>query len=187
MTLSDYHQKFIQQSDSTIDNKVRVKKEELKAIFREAVPTIASSPIRVAVLGCGDKRFVQKHRELFTELLGGPVNLTTFDITIDHLAGEAGVIEHDCTLPLPSGPYDITYAHVLLKFIALPQQMGVILNSYNVLAKGGVAIHVLDREDYSGHDPVVPLEKYKSQLGAGGVSVKEIPVAFGIALVLNKL
>lgn len=186
MSLSEYHQKFAQQSDNIIDDKLCVKKEELESIFKVMAPAFVVHPIRVAVLGCGDKRFVQKHREIFSELLGGPVALTTFDITIDHLVGESGVIEHDCTVPLPGGPFDIAYAHVLLKFIEPTKQMNVIRNSYNALAAGGIAIHVLDAGDYTGQQPVVLLEKYKSQLVAEGVSFKEIPVAFGLALVLCK-
>lgn len=186
MAISEYHQKFAQQADSIIDNKVRVKKEELEAVFRTVAPTYTSAPIRVAVLGCGDKRFVQKHRELFEDLLKASVSLTTLDITIEHLAGEGGVIKHDCTLPLPSGPYNITYAHVLLKFIDPAKQMDVIQNSYNALADGGIAIHVLDTEEYTGSAPIVPLEIYKSQLEMQHISFKEIPIAFGIALVLYK-
>lgn len=186
MELSEYHQKFAGQSDAEIDKKIAAKKDELVAVFNAVPAVFESDSIRVAVLGCGDKRFVRKHKELFTEVLGVPVNLTTFDITINHLAGEAGVIEHDCTLSLPGGPYDIIYAHVLLKFIDPAKQMDVIQNSYDALAAGGMAIHVLDAEDYSGHAPKVPLEIYESQLVTEGISFKEIPVAFGIALVLCK-
>ncbi len=186
MSLSEYHQKFAQQSDDTIADKIRVKKEELEAIFKVVAPAFVAHPIRIAVLGCGDRRFVQKHREIFSELLSGPVALTTFDITIDHLAGENGVVEHDCAVPLPGGSFDITYAHVLLKFIEPAKQMNVIQNSYDALADGGVAIHVLDTGDCTGDAPKVPLETYKQKLLAKGIAFKEVSIAFGIALVLYK-
>lgn len=186
MELSTYHQKFAAQPDTEIDKKVSAKRAELEAIFGALPSTFNHEPIKIAVLGCGDKRFVQKHRELFFSILQKPIELTTFDITTDYLQGENGVTLHDCTLPLPNGPYDITYAHVLLKFIEPTKQMDVLHNSYHALREHGLAIHILDTQDYEGDHPLVDLAAYKTLLRDKNIAFKEIPVHYGLALVLYK-
>lgn len=186
MKLSEYHQKFAGQPDAEIDKKVAAKRDELVAVFKAAPTVFENHSIRVAVLGCGDKRFVKKHKELFEAVLHKPIMLTTFDITTDHLVGEDGVVQHDCTVPLPGGPYDIAYAHVLLKFIDQSKQLEVLRNSYAALSEHGLAIHVLDAEDYRGEHPVVQLDQYKQQLTDESISFTEVPVQYGIALVLTK-
>lgn len=150
MTLSTYHQKYSEKSDEELAKRAEVKNEELAQIFAATPLLSKNNPLRVAVMGCGDKRFVQFHKKYFAERLGKTIELTTFDISIEHLSGEENVIQHDCTLPLPNTPYDITYAHVLLKFIPIEKQWAVLKNSYDALCAGGIAIHVLDTEDYSG-------------------------------------
>jgi len=119
------------------------------------------------------------------------VEVTTFDITIDHLAGEPNVFQHDCTLPLPNPPYDITFAHVLLKFIETEKQLDLLKNSFDALKSGGVAIHVFDEEEVKATNPklphdlwAVPLEKWKQKLTELGIEYKEIPLKYGPALVL---
>ncbi len=90
-------------------------------------------------MGCGDKRFIDGHRQYSREYLGDPPHVTTLDISIEHLEGGSDVIQHDITQPLPNGPYDITYAHVVLKFIEQSRQWAVIDNSYKALKAGGIA------------------------------------------------
>ncbi len=193
MPLSNYHQSYADQSTDRIDHKLEVKKQELAKIFQEIAPTLTSAPLRIAILGCGDKRFVSGHKRIFEELLHTTVDLTTFDISTDHLAGEAGVIKHDCTLPLPLAPFDITYAHVLLKFIPPENQFALIKNSFDALNKGGTAIHVLDKAEIDNPEVhvdgdlwSVPLSAYKQQLSSGGIEFKEIPLEYGVAIVLVK-
>lgn len=185
MELSTYHQKFAAQPDAEIDKKIAAKRSELEAVFSTLSPTFEQAPLKVAVLGCGDKRFVEKHRELFSSLLQKPIELTTFDIAIDHLEGAEGVIRHDCTLPLPNGPYDITYAHVLLKFIEPTKQVDVLYNSYQALHEHGLAIHILDTQDYAEKHPLVDLAAHKTLLRAKNIAFTEIPVHYGLALVLH--
>lgn len=184
MALSDYHQKYSNKSDEEIAVRASVKKMELKQIFSSVHLKTDSEKLKIAVMGCGDKRFVKYHREYFAEILGKPVELTTFDITIDHLAGEDGIVQHDCTEPLPNPQYDITFAHALLKFITIEKQWDVIINSYNALKPGGLAIHVLDEEDYSGEDLgaglfSVPLEQWAERLRNNDISFTEIPLKTG--------
>ena len=193
MSLSVYHQKYLDQSEEEIQHKADAKEQELLAIFQEISLNTDSDPLRVAVLGCGDKRLVAHHKKVFENVLRKAVEITTFDITIDHLAGENNVFQHDCTLALPNPPYDITYAHVLLKFIEPTKQLALLENSYNALKSGGVAIHVFDQEEIdSGEEQLagglwaVPLLQWKEKLNNLGIAYKEVSLKYGPALLLMK-
>lgn len=133
MPLSVYHQKYAQQNDKEIQHKADAKEQELRTIFDQITWQPISNPVKIAVLGCGDKRFITYHQEIFEQVIKKSVQVTTFDITLEHLTGESNIIQHDCTLPLLHAPYDITYAHVLLKFIEPKKQFDVIINSYEAL------------------------------------------------------
>ncbi len=193
MTLSAYHQKYANQSDEELERRVKVKEEELRTIFEKVKLQTDGETVRVAVLGCGDKRFVKAHKKLFEQFTKKSVELTTFDITIEHLQGEENVIQHDCTLPLLNPPYDITFAHVLLKFIETDKQLGVIKNSYNSLKPGGFAIHIMDNEEIETKEKIlpsgqyaVPLQRWKELLNQEGITFSEIPLKYGIAIVVIK-
>ena len=191
MTLSTYHQKYVDQSDEEIQRKADAKEQELASIFQEVSLNADSDLARLAVLGCGDKRLTAHHKRIFENVLKRNVEVTTFDISIDHLAGESNVFQHDCTLPLPNPPYDITYAHVLLKFLEAEKQFDLLKNSFDALKPGGIAIHVFDEEEVKAISPklpdglwAVPLEKWKQKLTELGIEYKEIPLKYGPALVL---
>lgn len=191
--MDKYHQKFAEQSDAEIQNKLNAKKDELLAIFKQIPFSSGKQTLSLAVLGCGDKRFVKGHKKIFEEVLGKEVEVTTFDITIEHLKGEERIVEHDCTLPIPKGHFTFTYAHVLLKFIPAEKQWDLIKNSYDALEGGGMAIHVLDKKDYESSGEklpdgyfAVPLERWTEKLKEMGIRYHEIPVKYGLALVLLK-
>lgn len=191
MELSKYHQKYADQSAEEIQRKVEAKKEELIAIFQAIKLQTDSNPVRLAVLGCGDGRFVAHHKIIFEAVLNRSVEVVTFDITIDHLVGESNIFQHDCTLPLPNQPYDITYAHVLLKFIETSKQFDLMRNSYDALKIGGMAIHCFDTEEITASETqlangqwAVPLDQYKKRFIELDIEYKEIPIKYGIALVL---
>ncbi|MEI7749852.1 MAG: hypothetical protein WCJ25_02510 [Candidatus Moraniibacteriota bacterium] len=193
MTLSPYHQKYAGYPDEEIWIRADVKESELKMIFEYAPLKTESAVVKVAVMGSGDRRFVQHHERIFTELLGKRVEVTTFNITTEHLEGEDRAILHDCTKSLPGMPYDITYSHVLLKFIETEKQWDVIMNSYAALSEGGLAIHVFDSSDYETEEKLqsdgyfsVPLVQYENRLKALGIEFVEVPVRYGKALVLKK-
>ncbi|OQB17851.1 MAG: hypothetical protein BWY14_01126 [Parcubacteria group bacterium ADurb.Bin192] len=191
MTLSTYHQKYVDQSDEEIQRKADAKEQELTSIFQEVSLNTDSDPVKLAVLGCGDKRLVAHHKRIFENVLKRNVEVTTFDISIDHLTGESNVFQHDCTLPIPNPPYDITFAHVLLKFIETEKQFDLLKNSFDALKSGGVAIHVFDEEEINATSPklpddlwAVPLEKWKKKLTELNIEYREIPLKYGPALVL---
>ena len=47
---------------------------------------------------------------------------------------------------MPGTPYDITYSSILLKFIKTEKQIDLLVNSYEALKKGGIAIHLVGSE-----------------------------------------
>lgn len=181
MVLSPYHQKYGQRSDEELQRRADVKEQELKKVFEATKYKPAFEPVRVAILGCADRRFVHHHKRIFLKLLRKPVELTTFDITIEHLQDEEGVVQHDCTLPLPNPPYDITFGHVLLKFIETEKQWDILKNSCDSLRSPGLAIHVFDEEDVTitslrlpdGYFSV-PLERWKKKLAENGIKFFEL-------------
>lgn len=188
-----YHRKYANQSDKEINNRLKEKKNEITEILGNVTFQSEDPLIKLAVLGCGDKRFIKGHKRIFEEVFNKTVEVTTFDITTQHLQGEGKVIEHDCTQPLPVTPYTITYAHVLLKFIEISKQWDLIINSYEALGAGGMAIHILDKADYESKDNkqqegyfTVPLQRWIEKLDEHKIQHKEVPVQYGIALVLLK-
>jgi hypothetical protein len=193
MSLSKYHQKYADLPDEELEKRARVKEEELQNIFSVIPFPKTGTPVRVGVMGCGDKRFVQYHQEIFSRLFVKPAAITTFDISTEHLTGADNVYLHDVTLPLPSGPFDVTYAHVLLKFIETEKQWDVIQNSFDALANGGITIHVFDHEEVETADVLlsngqyaVPLERWKTQLQERGIENHTVPLQYGCALILKK-
>lgn len=183
--LSEYHEKYRTKPDEELARRIDEKEKELILIKEAIHPEFRSSTIEIAVMGCGDGRFVQGHREIFSKVFDKPVMIHTYDITIDHLVGEDNVFQHNCTEPLPYGPYDITFAHVLLRFIPKDSQWKLVQNSYNALKPGGVAIHVLDPEDYESTE-LADLPMLEKQLADAKIQVQKVSLAIGMALVLLK-
>jgi SAM-dependent methyltransferase len=193
MGLSDYHIKYASLPDEEIENRAKYKKEELLALCNELKLETNSQSCDVAVMGCGDKRLIAKHQEIFSEFCGRPVKIITFDVTIDHLSGANNVIQHDCIDPLPGGPYDIVYGHVLLRFIHPDHQWGVIKNTYDVLKPGGLSIQILDFLDFTTESKrlpnglySVPLRKYEEQMDAEGMTFIEVTAKKGLVLAIRK-
>ena len=191
MTLSQYHQKYADKTDEEITKRANVKEQEIASILKKVPLRSNKGPLKLAVLGCGDKRFIAHHKKIFEHLLQKKVEITTFDITTEHLDGEEKIIRHDCTSPLPYAPYDITYGHVLLKFIERKKQFAVLKNSFDALKSHGIAIHILDKEDYETTTPKlsdglwsVPLKRWEKKLKKIHIEYKKIPIKYGLALVL---
>ncbi len=154
MSLSKYHRNYQNRSDEQIKRRMAVKRIEFQHIFKRLDWKPTSDPVRVAIFGCGDRRFVSGHRSLLSELLDSTIELKTFDITTEHLAGEQVIIEHDLTQPLPSGPFDLIVAHVLLKFIDQAKQVSVLVNAHEALVEGGVAVFVQGKQELEFEDRV---------------------------------
>ncbi|HWQ99895.1 MAG TPA: class I SAM-dependent methyltransferase [Candidatus Methylomirabilis sp.] len=182
---SAYHEDYAKKTDADITHRVHVKELQLRQLFMTlGTPQFLSPTVRVAVLGCADKRYVSLHERMFSSLLQKPVALTTFDITVEHLAGEKGVVQHDATLPLPGGPFDVTYSDILMRFIEPAKQIAALKESYDALVPGGLAIHLFGVEDYDpppGYVPVpgtfrVDLNLLQFELTKMNIQFMEMPV-----------
>jgi len=187
--LSEYHQQYLAKSDAEIASRVQAKEiglRQLIATLGGAQPT--APEIRVAVLGCADKRLIERHRRIFSAIYGKPVKLTTMDVTIEHLRDAADIVQHDATEPLPGGPYDIVYADVLVRFVEPAKQFSVLKNSFDALAPGGMAIHIFASEDFDpppGYQPLpgthnVDLNALQLELTKAGIGYLEVPLRFDL-------
>ncbi|MBU0648447.1 hypothetical protein KJ855_04690 [Patescibacteria group bacterium] len=179
--------------DQEIAKKAEVMKDELGKVLYDWQTGFGQTPVRVAVLGCGDIRMMDWHRKIFGELLGQNIKIFTFDIDIDHLEGEENVLKHDCREPLPKAPFDIVYSHVLLKFLRPEDQWKVIWNSYEAIKPQGRAIHVLDKDDYTDTGEVgdkdnylVLLDEWLERLYDSKIKYDEVDIDHGLALVIYK-
>lgn len=181
MAIFDYHKKHINRSDEETNRRIFVKELELKKILSETGYKPGFDTVRIAILGCADKRFVKQHKLIFEKVLQKPVELITFDISIEHLEGEENVIQHDITTLIPNAPFDITFGHIVLKFIEIEKQWDVIKNAYNVLRSPGLGIFVFDVEDVTTENPIqadgyfsVPIETYKQKLTEENIKFKDL-------------
>lgn len=184
MALSDYHQKYLSRTKDEIVEMIAVKERMLRAAIDGSHYAPTSSPVKVAVIGCASPDFIPAHKKIFEDILGVPISLTTFDISIEHLQGGENVIQHDCTEPLPGVPYDITYSDILLKFIETDKQWNVLENSVSALRKGGIAIHFIGNEEGNAIDVKlgyndVPFSRWREELKRREVAFHELSVETG--------
>lgn len=176
MALSAYHQSYAKKSDDELASRVRFKEQDVAEALKVSAYVPEYEPVRVAILGCADKRYVKLHKEIFGKLLDKRIDLTTLDITTEHLRGEDGVRQHDVTRPFPGGPYDIAFAHILLKFIETEKQWAVIKNACDALRSPGLAIFVFNEKEIAASGLkmpdgffTVPLDRWRRQLGDAGI------------------
>jgi hypothetical protein len=174
------HKKYADRSDSDLQNRAQAKEQEFDYILKYFEFPRWELP-RVIVLGCPDKRMIPQYLTMFESRLNARVNLTVIDKVVDHLPKE-GVMRHDATLPFPNTPYDLVYAHVLLKFISKDGQWAVLENAYDALSVNGVALFILDKEDYETSTELqrdgwnsVPIETWKEKMAEKGMQFSIVP------------
>lgn len=148
--LKKYFKEYANRPQSWVDERERVKKYIVQRIFEITEFMPVSGRVKIAVLGASDKRYIEVHRKIFREALQKNVQVTTFDTDTQHLAGERGIIYHDVATPFPSSQFNLVFSHSLLKFLNPEKQSLVIRNSYNALAKGGIAMHILHLPEIKG-------------------------------------
>jgi len=175
--------------EAEILSRVQVKEIGLRQVFATLGYQVPSKPeLRVMVLGCADARLIEHHRRIFSSILGKPVELSTIDITVEHLAAGLGVVQHDATEPLPGGLYDVIYGDVLIRFIDPAKQFAALKNSYDALAPGGMAIHIFAQEDFdppADYQPVpgthpVDLNALQLELTKAGIFYLEVPLHYDV-------
>lgn len=186
MALSDYHLKYTKEPPERLDSRLRAKQHELIQVMEGLDKTFAKEVVTIAVLGCADRRQVNGHIMVFEEVLQKYVAITTFDITTEHLEGESNVITHDCRNPLPGGPYDITYSHLLLKFMPPEDQWKVVVNSYDALLPGGLALHIVNTDGKTEPTKMlennfwdIPLDEFEKKLDEKKITYKRVSVKSG--------
>jgi SAM-dependent methyltransferase len=185
MGISDYHRRQSDLSDTEVQRRGIAKINELETIFQfVSKPKIAGDALRVAVLGCADARYIPIHQQLFKEIFQASIEMVTFDITVEHLNNGRGVIKHDCTLPLPKTPFDVIFAHVLLKFLSAEGQTSLLQNAWDALRSGGVAIIINDAEDLQSR--AVDARRLRNEMNEKGIPYTEVKVPYGMAWVLTK-
>jgi len=182
--LEEYYQDYQQRPDAEIERRLAVKKIEIETVVSQTNYSTKSHPVRIAILGCGDARYIAGHQELLDEQFGTSAELITFDLNVFHLAGEPNVFEHDVTKPIPEGPFDITIGHVLLKFIESAKQFAVLKNSFDALRSPGLSVHIFGPEEISGEDTgygglkswqyPVDLDRHVEKLNELGIQSKRI-------------
>jgi hypothetical protein len=164
-----------------------VKEHALRTVFATVgQPRSIAPKVAAAVLGCADKRFMPHHRRLLEVLFGKPVDMTTFDITIEHLQGEQGVVQHDATMPLPGGPFDFVLGDVLVRFASPDRQFFILKNAYDALGPGGMAVFNFARDDFDPKPGYVPpagtfpvdFNALQMQLTNAGIQYQEVPLHF---------
>ena len=67
--LVEYHKKRLEISDKEIERRLKIKEAELKQVFDSLALSFDQPKVRVAVLGCADKRFVQGHKRILECLI----------------------------------------------------------------------------------------------------------------------
>jgi hypothetical protein len=181
MPISNYHSNHTNRTDNETNKRGFVKELELKYILNKTNYSPSKENLRIAVLGCADKRFVKIHKEIFEKLLKRNIEQTTFDITTEHLEGAENIIRHDVTKQIPNAPFDIVFAHVLLKFIETDKQWDVIRNAYEALLSPGLGVFVYDLEDIATISPIqadghysVPLDTYKKKLEEKNIEYRDL-------------
>ncbi len=158
--LSPYHKAYAAQSDDEIAQLAEIKLLEFRKLFIElGAPVFTSPMVRMAVLGCGDRRLVAHYQRIFKVLFGSAITMVTLDKTVDHLEdASGGILRHDVTNPLPNGPYDFIYANILLRFIKPARQVDVIANAFDALAPGGWALFIFQQAEIDPPEGFMPPE-----------------------------
>lgn len=178
--LKKHHQEYAARSNEKVGRRVKIKRAILAKILKVTEYKTSSDPIKIAVLGVSDKRYVKHHKRLFEEALMKDVEMRTFDIVTDHLKGEENIVQHDVTKPLPGGPFDIVLAHALLKFIEVEKQWQVIKNSYDALGKPGLVMHIFHRAEFRDTSQLkewqyaVPIERWVKKLEEEKIKFKRL-------------
>lgn len=147
--LTDYHRQYATKSEAEILQRAWIKERQLRQVFAAiGLPRIDGPVVRIAGLGCVDARLLPHRRRIFEGIFERPVQLTTYDLTVEHLQSFPNTIQHDVTQAFPGGPYDVVFSDLLIRFIPEEKQRAVLVNAYNALVPGGVSVHTFAEEDF---------------------------------------
>ncbi|MAF35757.1 hypothetical protein CL622_01410 [archaeon] len=178
--LAKHYREYASRPQDWVDLRAHIKKQIVQDVFEQTGFSPTGNPVKIAVLGASDKRYIAVHHTIFTEAVQKDVAMITFDLDEAHLAGAHGIVEHDVTSPFPETGFELIFSHALMKFI-LPQEQAVVLkNAYNALAPGGLAMHILHFAELKGGTILkdwqyrADVEKIVAALAKDGIICKPI-------------
>lgn len=146
-----HYAEYAGQPDSWVSNMAVTKESIVGHVLAAARFMLPTSPVRVAVLGASDPRYITLHKQIFEKLTGKNVQMNTLDIDTEHLKGGEGALLHDVTVtPFPGSPYSIVFSHELMKFLTAEEQIKTLCNSYTALDSGGIAMHIMHEPSIKG-------------------------------------
>ena len=150
-TLANHYAEYASQPDEWVNNMEKTKRSIVEQVFRVANFEAGCEPVKVAVLGASDIRYIPIHQRIFRAAVKRAINMKTFDIDTEHLGGEShSLITHDATQPFPDAPYTIVFSHELMKFLTPEEQFATIKRSYEALDENGLAMHILHEPSIKG-------------------------------------
>ncbi len=148
--LQAHYREYASQPDAWVSNMAITKESIVRYVLAATEYQPPIEPVRIAVLGASDKRYLPIHEQIFRHLLQRDVHVTTLDIDIEHLARQQGTVEHDVTQSFPMSPYNVVFSHELMKFLTAEEQLQAMKNSYAALADNGLAMHIMHAPSIKG-------------------------------------
>ncbi len=150
-TLAAHYAEYASQPDEWVNNMEKTKRSIVEQVLRAANFKVGGEPVKVAVLGASDKRYIPIHQRVFHDAVKHAIDMKTFDVDTNHLGGESTTeVKHDVTQPFPDAPYAIVFSHELMKFLTPEEQLATIKNSYQALDENGLAMHILHEPSIKG-------------------------------------
>lgn len=142
--LQAHYKEYASQPNEWVENMEITKKSIVKYVIKAMKFKTITESVKVVVLGTSDRRYIPIHKRIFEEILKKSIQMTTFDIDVNHLGGKSrSVVKHDVTKAFPDTPYDIIFSHELMKFLTPEEQIRAMKNSYYALSNHGLAMHIM--------------------------------------------
>lgn len=149
--LKNHYKEYASQPDEWVENMEATKRSIVEQVLEIMKFETNTDPIKIAVLGASDKRYISIHQRVFENAVQREIQMSTLDIDTNHLGGTSDdVVLHDVTKPFPDAPYAIIFSHELMKFLTPEEQLHSIENSYQALAQNGLAMHILHEPSIKG-------------------------------------
>lgn len=148
--LQQHYLEYAAQSDDWVENMVVTKKSIVAYVIKASNFNTNAKPIRIAVLGASDPRYIKIHERLFEEILRKKIELITLDLDVVHLGGKSkSVIQCDVTKKFPAS-FDVIFSHELMKFLTQNEQLATLMNSFNALNSNGISMHIVHEPSIKG-------------------------------------
>lgn len=142
--LQAHYKEYASQPNEWVENMKITKKFIVRYVIKAMKFKPIAESVKVVVLGASDKRYIPIHKRIFEEILKKTIQMTTFDVDVNHFGGKSeSVVKHDVTKAFPGTPYNIIFSHELMKFLTPEEQILAMKNSYYALSDHGLAMHIM--------------------------------------------